>query len=86
MFFIGFLIFIAGVIFIYKMTRISSDYPTTNKTECSCCECDCHRDGETLFEFFPCCQLHLKKYITIKGVVDQKRLDILLKPKPRKKK
>ena len=81
-FFIGFILFIAVVIYVHKTTRISSDYPTTNKSKVKCgtCECDCHRDDETVFEFYPCCPLHLKKYITIEGNIDQDRLDVLLKP------
>lgn len=52
------------------------------------CMCECHNDDSGyLFEFYPCCHFSNKKYINIKGEIEESRFPKLNHPrKPRKKK
>lgn len=43
------------------------------------CKCDCHQDGQMVFDFFPCCQLCSFHYINRDGTVDMERYSALLK-------
>jgi hypothetical protein len=42
------------------------------------CKCDCHRDGEHVMHFLPCCSLSGQKYITVDGKIDMIRLEKLV--------
>jgi hypothetical protein len=45
------------------------------------CMCDCHKDGEDIWEFMPCCGLYRLKYINADGALDEERLSAIYKEK-----
>ena len=56
-----------------------------NKVNKKICECDCHKDTTgILHEFFPCCHFPNKKYINLKGEIDESRFPKLKQPRKKK--
>ncbi|RLC75749.1 MAG: hypothetical protein DRJ03_29775 [Chloroflexi bacterium] len=45
------------------------------------CMCKCHKDGEDIREFMPCCGLYRLKYINADGALDEARLLAIYKEK-----